>query len=251
MPVTTDLRLVFPRFCQTFTLLLASLLVACGGGDTATDTAPTIPAEVLPGDWLVMGTSTAAGLGAPVDKGWVALLGQALAGRGVRISNAARAGTLTYHWLPAAAARPLERPATIEALDVLKLEPSSPRLVVLSFPSNDAMAEISAGETVDNLLLLRRVEMDRGAVVYLTSSQPRDDADASQRATMQAVDAALAAKLGDCFVDVRSSLVGADGGLAADVAAADGVHLNAQGHRKLFERLFAAIVSGRCSAPQR
>lgn len=246
----TELRLVIPRVCHTFTLLLASLLVACGGGDTATYAPPTVPLAMLPGDWLVIGTSTAAGLGAPAGEGWVALLGQALAGQGVRISNAARAGTLTYHWLPAATARPPQRPATIEALDVLKLEPSSPSLVVLSFPSNDAMAGISAGETVDNLLLLRRVELDRGAVVFVASSQPRDDANSSQRATMQAVDAALMAKLGDCFVDVRSSLVGAEGGLAADVAAADGVHLNAQGHRKLFDRLLAAIVSGRCSAPQ-
>ncbi len=247
----TELRLVIPHVRLTITLLLVSLLVACGGGDVSTATPPTVPAAVLPGDWLVIGTSTAAGVGAPVDSGWVTLLGQALASRGVRISNVARAGTLSYHWLPAAAARPLQRQATIEALDVLKLEPASPRLVVLSFPSNDTMAGISAGETVDNLLLLRHIELDRGAVVFVTSSQPRNDADTSQRATMQAVDAALQAKLGDCFVDVRSSLVGADGALAADVAAADGVHLNAQGHRKLFDRILAAIVSGRCSMPQR
>jgi len=206
-------------------------------------------AAVLPGDWLVIGTSTAAGVGAPAHEGWVALLGQALAGRGVRVTNAAQAGTLTYHWLPAAAVRPPQRPATIEALDVLKLEPTSPRLVVLSFPSNDAMAGIDASETINNLLLLRRIELDRGAVLLVTSSQPRDDADASQRATMQAVDAALAGKLGHCFVDVRSSLVGAAGGLAPDVGAGDGVHLNARGHRRLFEQLLAAIISGRCSRP--
>jgi acyl-CoA thioesterase I len=241
---------MLPRFCHAFTLLLAGLLVACGGGNTAIEDAPAALAAVLPGDWLVMGTSTAAGVGAPAEEGWVALLGQALAGQGVRVANAARAGTLTYHWLPAATARPPQRPATIEALDVLKLEPASPRLVVLSFPSNDTMAGISAGETVDNLLLLRRIELDRGALVFVTSSQPRNDADTSQRATMQAVDAALAAELGDCFVDVRSSLVDADGGLAADMAAADGVHLNTQGHRKLFDRLLVAIVSGRC-VPQR
>jgi lysophospholipase L1-like esterase len=123
--------------------------------------------------------------------------------------------------------------------------------VVLNFPSNDAMAGVSAAETVDNLLLLRRIELDRGAVVLVTSSQPRDDADASQRATMQAVDAALVAELGDCFVEVRSSLVGADGGLADDVAAGDGVHLNAQGHRKLFERVLAAIIGSSCFASQR
>ncbi len=239
------------RFRHALTLLLASLFVACGGGNTATESAPASLAAVLKGDWLVIGTSTAAGVGAPAGEGWVALLGQAFAGRDVRVANAARAGTLTYHWLPAATTRPPQRPATINSLDVLKLEPASPRLVVLSFPSNDAMAGIGAAETIDNLLLLRRIELDRGAVVLVTSSQPRDDADASQRTTMQAVDAALTAKLGDCFVDVRSSLVGADGGLAAEVAAGDGVHLNAQRHRKLFERLLAAIVSGSCSASQR
>lgn len=133
---------------------------------------------------------------------------------------------------------------------MLNLQPASPRLVLLSFPSNDAMAGIGDGETVDNLLLLRRIELERGAVVLVTSSQPRDDADAAQRATLRAVDAALSAALGDCFVDIRSSLVDDDGGLAADVAAGDGVHLNALGHRRLFERLLAAIVSGRCRAPK-
>lgn len=239
------------RSCLVFVLVLAGLLVACGGGNAATDAPPSVPAELLPGDWLVMGTSTAAGVGASTAEGWVALLSQALAGRGASVTNAARAGTLTYHWIPAATPRPPQRPATIEALDVLNLKPTSPRLVVLSFPSNDAMAGISAGETVENLLLLRRIELDRGAVVLVTSSQPRDDADAAQRATMQAVDAALVARLGDCFVDIRSRLVGDDGGLAAEVAAADGVHLNALGHRRLFERLLAAIVSGRCDVSRR
>lgn len=238
-----------PRLCHALTFLLASVVVGCGGGSSGAEATPAALAAVLPGDWLVIGTSTAAGVGAPAHEGWVALLGQALAGRGVRVTNAAQAGTLTYHWLPAAAVRPPQRPATIEALDVLKLEPTSPRLVVLSFPSNDAMAGIDASETINNLLLLRRIELDRGAVLLVTSSQPRDDADASQRATMQAVDAALAGKLGHCFVDVRSSLVGAAGGLAPDVGAGDGVHLNARGHRRLFEQLLAAIISGRCSRP--
>jgi acyl-CoA thioesterase I len=241
---------MFSRFCNALPLLFALLLVACGGGNTATEVPRAAIGTVPQGDWLVLGTSTAAGVGAPAEQGWVALLGQALADHGVTVANAARSGTLTYHWLPSATARPPQRPATIDALDVLKLEPASPRLVVLNFPSNDAMAGVSAGETIDNLLLLRHIERDRGAVVLVTSSQPRNDADTAQRATMQAVDAALVARLGDCYVDIRSSLVGDDGGLAADVAAGDGVHLNARGHRRLFERLLAAIVSGRCSASQ-
>jgi len=239
------------RFCHVLTLLLAALLAACGGGSNPDGTPPETLSAVAPGDWLVMGTSTAAGVGAPAGQGWVALLDRAVAGHGVTVANASRAGTLTYHWLPAATARPPQRAQTIEALDVLNLQPASPRLVVLSFPSNDAMVGIGAGETLDNLLLLRGIERDRGAAVLVTSSQPRDDADALQRATMQAVDAALAAQLGDCFVDVRSSLVGSDGGLAAEVAAGDGVHLNGQGHRKVFDALWAAIISGHCTAPQR
>ena len=232
-------------------LLLAWALAACGGGTSAADAPPPAAAAVPAGDWVVLGTSTAAGVGAPPGKGWVALLSEDMAGLGVKVKNAARAGTLTYHWLPAATVRPATRPATIDALDVHKVLPAAPSLVLLSFPSNDAMAGFDAGEVVDNLLRLRRIALDRGAVVYVTSSQPRDDADAAQRATMQDVDSALASQLLGCFVDVRSALAGADGGIAPALAAGDGVHLNAEGHRRLFEQVRAAIVSGRCAAPQR
>ena len=238
--------------------LLTSLLAACGGGGGGgggggTDTAAPNSAleQVAPGDWLVIGTSTAAGIGAPAGEGWADLLARAVAGDGVRVINAARAGTLTYHWLPAATPRPPQRPATIAALDIRSLMPEKPRLVILGFPSNDAMAGIPARETIDNLLLLRRAALERGAVVLVSSSQPRNDADAAQRAVMQAVDAAMSADLGACFVDVRGDLLGNDGGLKPALAAGDGVHLNAQGHRRLFERIMQALTGGHCRPPPR
>jgi lysophospholipase L1-like esterase len=224
-------------------LLVAAVLVAgCGGGGS--NGAPTTD------EWVVLGTSTAAGAGAPAGQGWVARLAEASAPSGVTVSNAARAGTTTYQWLPAATSRPPQRPATTPELDVTRVLPAAPRVVILAFPSNDAMAGFAAAETVDNLLLLRREARRRGAAVVVTSSQPRNDAGAAQRAAMQAVDATLASRLGPCFVDVRSALADRDGGLAPAYDAGDGVHPNAQGHRAIFEPVWAVIAGGRCTALQ-
>lgn len=230
-------------------LIVAALaLSACGGGASPPPGPTGLPADVAPGDWVVLGTSTAAGAGAPPGQGWVARLADAAAGSGVTVVDAARAGTTTYAWLPAATPRPPGRPPTVPELDVQRVLPTRPRLVVLSFPSNDAMAGYAAAETVDNLLRLRREALRRGAVVVVTSSQPRNDAGGPQRAAMQAVDDSLAPQLGPCFVDVRTPLADAGGGLAAELAAPDGVHPNAEGHRRIFDRVWATIASGRCKA---
>jgi lysophospholipase L1-like esterase len=242
MPSSIDRRL------SCLGMLAALALAACGGGGSSASQPPTLPPAVAPGEWVVLGTSTAAGVGAPPGKGWVARLADASAAYGVTLTNAARAGTTTYQWLPAATSRPPERPATVADLDVQRVLPAAPRLVVLAFPSNDAMAGYGAAETVGNLLLLRREALRRGAVVVVTSSQPRNDAGATERATMRAVDAALAPQLGPCFVDLRTPLADRDGGLAAAVATADGVHPNADGHRVIFEQVWDTIAGGRCTA---
>ncbi len=222
-------------------LAMAAALAGCGaGGDDATGAT-----------WVVLGSSTAAGVGAPAGQGWVALLADAAAAQGVAVRNLARSGALTYQALPADAPRPAGRPATVAEMGIEAALASSPERVVLSFPSNDAMAGYGADETAGNLLALAAAAARRGAAAVVLSSQPRDDASEAQRATMRAVDAALAAPLAGCFVDLRAALSDAHGRIAAAFSAGDGVHLNAQGHRLIHERVSAAIASGRCVAPGR
>lgn len=220
--------------------LLPGVLSACGGGGGGNE-APTT-------HWTVLGSSTAAGVGATPGQSWVARLDSALRGRGVAVDNRARSGATTYQALPAGTVRPPNRPATDPAQDVATALDSRPRALILAFPSNDAMLGYTATESTANLLQMRDLARQRGVAVIVLSSQPRDDADAQARATMLATDAALAAELGACFVTVRAELADAQGRIAARWSAGDGVHLNDAGHGVVFDRLWATLTGGRCVA---
>lgn len=220
---------------------LALLLAACGGGG-AEPTAPP-PAEAR---WVVLGSSTAAGVGATLGQSWVSRLAEALRPRSLRIDNRARSGATTYQALPAGSARPAGRPATDPAQDAAQALATRPAVLVLAFPSNDAMAGFTAAETTANLLLIRDLARQQGAAVIVLSSQPRDDAGSAAREAMRSADATLAAALGACFVDVREALSGPGSGIAAAYSAGDGVHLNDVGHALVFERLRSTLEGGRC-----
>lgn len=219
-------------------------MVACGGGIGGGDQA--VDADAAP--WLVLGSSTAAGVGASPGRSWADLLADAARREGAALVNRARPGALTYQALPASAARPIGRPATNPAQDIATALLTTPALLVLAFPSNDAMLGYSAAETVANLRLLRDVAAAAGVPALLLSSQPRDDASEALRA-LRAADAALAPVFGTCFVDVRDALSTPAGGIATAYAASDGVHLNDAEHRLIYERLAATLAAGGCVQP--
>jgi acyl-CoA thioesterase I len=218
------------------------LFSACGGGGAAEPPAepPTQPR------WTVLGSSTAAGVGASAGQSWTARLAEALRLRGVQLDNRARSGATTYQALPAAEPRAPTRPATDPAQDAATALATRPAALLLAFPSNDALLGYSAAETTANLLRLRELARQQGVAVIVLSSQPRDDAGAPAREALRATDAALAAELGPCFVDVREALSDGSGRIAPAYAAGDGVHLNNAGHGLVFERLWAVVEAGRC-----
>jgi acyl-CoA thioesterase-1 len=222
----------------------AALMPACGGGDIkVTEGRGAAPA------WVVLGSSTAAGVGASPGRSWAAQLEARLTPRGLQLDNRARGGATTYQALPAAAERPAGRPPTDPAQDVDRALESRPRALILAFPSNDAVLGYSALESAANLLTMRERAGTRGVPVLILSSQPRNDAGPAARTAMREMDAALAAALGPCFVDVRDALADADGRIAPAYAAGDGVHLNDRGHELVFDRLWAAISGGGCVTP--
>ena len=88
------------------------LLAACGGGGEAAPPEPPRP-------WLVLGSSTAAGVGATPGNSWAAQLDAALrTARQAGVTNRAKSGATTYNALPAASARPAGRPATDATQDI-------------------------------------------------------------------------------------------------------------------------------------
>jgi acyl-CoA thioesterase-1 len=225
-----------------------AVLAACGGGGTPGGAAPTAPAapSAVPGTWVVMGSSTAAGVGASSGRGWAALLAERATPLQVTTVNLARAGALTPQALPAATPPAADRPAPDPAINIDRALGLQPRLLVLSFPSNDAVAGYPAAETAAHLARLRELAQARAAATVLLSTQPRDGLTPAQRATLDETDRLGAATFGGCFVDVRAALSGTDHSIAPAYAAGDGIHLNDAGHRLIADRLWAVLESGRC-----
>ena len=80
----------------------------------------------------------------------------------------------------------------------------------------------------------------------MLSTQPRDGLDATQRAALDETDRLAAAAFGACFVALRAALSDAQGNIAPALYAGDGIHLNTEGHRIVFERAWGTLSSGRC-----
>jgi len=223
---------------------LLGVVAACGGGSESQ--APATP-QVSPEAWAVLGSSTAAGVGAPADQGWVARVSAEQRPSGVVLTNLARSGLLTSQALPMdtpanTGSAPPDPTANIDRALTL-----SPKLVMLAFPTNDALAGVPASETVGHWQLIRQRAAQSGATTLVLSTQPRDGLDATQRAILDDMDRQAADAFGACFVAVRAALSDAQGHIAALYSAGDGVHLNAEGHRVVSERVMAVLASGRCA----
>jgi acyl-CoA thioesterase-1 len=238
-----------PRRCGATAALAcaaATWLAACGGGGSSSGAVPT-GSLVVPGTWTVIGSSTPAGVGATPDHGWVDLLRSAYSARGVAVVNLAVPGSVSYQGVPTSTSPPTGRPAPDPSHNVDAALTGSPRLVIVSYPSNDTANGYSADETVANVLAIRADAGDRGVPVMVTSTQPLRAAPTPQQAATTAqIDGRLAAELGACFVDVRSALATSGNTLNPNYDSGDGQHLNDAGHRVVFNQVKAALDAGRC-----
>lgn len=234
--------------------LVASALTACGGGGSSGSMpaplpapAPTLPVvkDVKPGVWVVMGSSSAAGAGAPVGKGWVDLLQVSLRDRGAQFANIAKGGTTTYHGMSASAQAVAGRPAPNLDGNVDQALSRNPVVLVVSYPTNDTALGYGVDETVNNILAIRAAALARDVAVVVLSTQPRNLSN-EQLAKLAEIDSRLSARTGPCFVEVRTHLAGPDGRLATVNDAGDGVHPSAAGHAVIAAKVDATIQSGAC-----
>ena len=126
--------------------------------------------SVAPGVWGVLGSSTAAGVGAPAGEGWVARLSAAQRSAGVAVSNLAQSGLLTSQALPTGTAIAPGRLPPDPVVNIDRALLLAPRLVILAFPTNDAMAGIPAPETVGHWQLIRQHAAQAGAATLVLST---------------------------------------------------------------------------------
>lgn len=211
-------------------------------------TPPATPSAVplvAPGTWVVMGSSTAAGANADTLS-WVQALAAGYATRSVSVTNLARGGSVTYSGLPVSSTPVANRPAPIPTVNVDAAMALKPKLLLLSYPTNDTDAGYTVDETVRNLLAIRSFAQTGGAAVIILSTQPRPFT-ATQLATLREIDNRLSAAVGPCFVPVREALGGTTLS-PAYISSRDttGVHPNDAGHAVIYRLVAEVIDSGKC-----
>jgi lysophospholipase L1-like esterase len=216
------------------------LLLACGA----------VQATLLNGKLMILGSSTAAGTGASLPaKSWAGQLAVWLEQyKNAQTRNLAVSGSLTSAALCAdqrttAAIR--DKVGPIKGADLAIA--SGATHAILSFPSNDTMAGMSAQQTVNNLLEIRRCLTDAGVKVAVLSTLPRSGLSDGQRQTMTRIDQELRRALGRCFLDVHSMLADTAGvEPARTLSAGDGVHFNDRGHAVIYSAVRRFLESGEC-----
>lgn len=200
------------------------------------------------GQWVVLGSSTAAGVGASHGQGWVSRLSAAAQPRGVVIANLARSGLLSTQALPTDTTVPPGEPPPDPAANITAALALKPTLVLLAFPTNDTVTGMSAAQTLAAWTTIAATARGAGSATLVLSTQPRAGLSAVQRATQAQIDLGAAQVFGACFVAVHDALAGPDGSIDPRYAAGDGTHLNDEGHAVVLGKVEAAISSGGCLA---
>jgi|694.fasta_scaffold14861_3 lysophospholipase L1-like esterase len=184
---------------------------------------------------VVIGSSTAAGIGADVPaNSFVGRLQTYYPAPAYNWTNLAVPGTNTYNALAVSVPGkpPIEPGINITA--ALALDPD---VILVSYPSNDVDLGFSNTETINNLTTIKNLANAQGVLMYFIGNQPRDFTDPAQRTQLSTQNDLLLATFPDNTINVYLDLLGIDGNIATIVSAGDGIHVNSEGHRRIFQRV--------------
>lgn len=220
--------------------------VAAAASDVQPAVAAALAPRVVPGLWVVMGSSSAMGAGAGVGRGWAWLLQAQMHERGVSLINLAKSGTTSYAGLSAVQpSSRTDRPPSELEINIDTALTLVPSLLIISYPSNDTALGFGAEETVANILAIRQRAQQRKVPVIVVSSQPRR-LPAAQLDTLARIDTQLREAIGPCFVEVYNTLAGPNGQMGIEIDAGDGIHPNTTGHARIYDQVRRLLDSQQC-----
>jgi lysophospholipase L1-like esterase len=217
-------------------LLPAALPAGCRGKAKPTRAGAAVAAALAsgpvvhsqPGLIVVLGSSTSAGTG-PSDPGnaWVpryrAYLRQRFPAFG--LTNLAVGGFTTYHVQPSDFIPPAGRPAPVAGKNITAALALTPDAIIVNLPSNDAAARVPIAEHVP---------------LWVTTSQPRNFGEASQRALLTQASAGIERRFAPRVLDFWTPFADAAGRILPEHDSGDGTHLNDAAHARLVEIVVAA-----------
>lgn len=191
---------------------------------------------------VVLGSSTASGSGAsPASKSWAALfdawLGTATARH--EMLNMAKSGLSTVEFLPDGT------PGSDPNRDISRMLEVNPDLIVINLPSNNVAQGIPVSTTIEHYRTMVAAADAAGVPLFMTTTQPRNFSDLSQRVLLQDEAIAIRTEFGARVIDIYDELVDYNNnlGLKAAYDSGDGTHLNNAGHQYVFETVRNAVSS--------
>lgn len=194
---------------------------------------------------VVIGSSTAAGAGASQPKySWVNRYRSATYQKDTRseIINLAQGGYNTFKLLPTGTNPVNPHNITVDTnRNITKALSFNPSAIIVNLPSNDAARNISANTQMDNFRTIAEDAQQQGVKIWICTTQPRSFDSTRMQIQFETRDSILS-YFGDYAIDFWSDIVSASGDIRPDLNSGDGVHLNDEGHRILFEKVVAKNI---------
>ncbi len=195
---------------------------------------------------VVIGSSTAAGTG-PKDfkNAWVNRYRrklQELNGYN-QVINLAVGGYTTYQLLPTEAEVPTDRPPPDSLHNVSKALSLNPDAVLINLPSNDANKGYSVKEQLANYTKICQPLYDKDIPVWVSTTQGRNMEKDKQKVQIIMRDS-TEIRFGRNTLDFWRDLADWSGNINPKYNSGDGIHLNDEGHRLLFEEVWLNNVHG-------
>jgi len=200
---------------------------------------------------VVLGSSTAAGAGpSSPDSTWVNRYFNAIGIPDTRIEiiNLARGGYTTYHILPTGSTIPpvFNVDTTRNVTKALSYNPTA---IIINMPSNDAANNIGVAQQMVNFDLIYTTAQNEGVATWICTTQPRNDLGPTQVQVQSETKDSILSVYGTQAIDFWNGLADPNNLLLPAYNSGDNVHLNDEGHRILFERVFAKQIDDQTCMP--
>jgi lysophospholipase L1-like esterase len=193
---------------------------------------------------VVLGSSTAAGVGASVpDSAWVARYAEVLRRQNAayEIINLARGGYTSFHVQSSGFIPPEGRPEPDTTRNITKALALSPDAIILTLPSNDAAWDMSMLEQIANFERIDAEAASAGVRMWVSTTQPRNLTQA-QRQNLITMRDWIRGRYAERSLDFWTGLATDDGSILPWADSGDGIHLNDGGHALLAGRVAEARI---------
>lgn len=190
---------------------------------------------------VVLGSSTAEGMGATPNHGWVALYTQYLKGinTSYQVYNLAVGGYTTYHINPSGYVPPADRPFPDTAHNITKALSLQPNAIIINLPTNDVGRGYTLTEQQANYQRVVAAATAKGVKVWVSTTQPRNDYTAQMVANLKAMRDWTFSYFGDKSIDFWTGMNQPNDSIKWAYSYGDGIHFNDSGHYVLYTRVVA------------